>query len=89
MTEQQEDLVRNIIAMTRGWSRYIYYSVNRRETYKEIRDFKKADEIRDNLQAMGIELEDTKTGVRVKSHWGFNTSPQGFTDVEKQYEEEN
>jgi len=37
-----------------------------REAARKARDFKRADQIRDQLQRMGIILEDTKSGVRWK-----------------------
>ncbi len=39
--------------------------INEREKARKERDFKKADEIREELSKKGIGLEDTKTGVRV------------------------
>jgi cysteinyl-tRNA synthetase len=40
--------------------------VNEREAARNARDFKRADEIRDELLKAGIVLEDTKDGVRWK-----------------------
>lgn len=40
--------------------------INERTLAKKSKDFKKADEIRDKLLSMGIELEDTREGVKWK-----------------------
>jgi cysteinyl-tRNA synthetase len=40
--------------------------IDARQEARHRRDFKRADEIRDELQARGIILEDTKDGVRWK-----------------------
>lgn len=38
--------------------------IDQRQTYRAQKDFKKSDEIRDQLLAMGIQVYDTKDGVR-------------------------
>ena len=40
--------------------------IEERQTARKNKDFKKADEIRDKLYKMGIELEDTRNGVKYK-----------------------
>ena len=40
--------------------------IEERQTARKNRDFKRADEIRDQLAAEGIELMDTREGVRWK-----------------------
>ena len=40
--------------------------IEERQAARKARDFKRADEIRDELQAKGILLEDTREGVKWK-----------------------
>jgi cysteinyl-tRNA synthetase len=40
--------------------------IDEREAARKVKDFKKADEIRDRLKSMGVVLEDTPKGVRWK-----------------------
>ena len=39
--------------------------IEERQKARAARDFKRADEIRDRLKEMGIELQDTPQGVKV------------------------
>ena len=55
-----------------------------REEARKRRDFKRADEIRDQLKARGIELLDTKDGMRWRRIAGRGASGTGRTNQEKQ-----
>ena len=55
-----------------------------REGARKRRDFKRADEIRDQLKARGIELLDTKDGMRWRRIAGRGASGTGRTNQEKQ-----
>jgi len=47
--------------------KYIIEKINERTRYRKEKNFEKADEIRDELKALGISLEDTP----IKTIWKF------------------
>ena len=56
------DFVKNDIDLNKDIEKLI----EERNIAKKNKDFKKADEIREKLKNMGIELEDTREGVKWK-----------------------
>lgn len=60
-----EDAIFNI---TDKWAGYIIQQVRSREDYRKVRDFERADNVRQNLKTLfGIELTDSPTGVKIES----------------------
>ena len=67
LDEKSEDLFRRGVSKSNSLtSSEIEQLILSRNKAREIKDFKKADEIRDKLESIGVTLEDSKDGTAWK-----------------------